>query len=169
MTIRSLQFEAVKVRMSQTKEGHVFTMAIHPNDTPEELMRHPVGSRYQAVLVRLNDDDTPADQGLPTGNKATAVGQVASGGATEISRAEKTPQQKAVARCAILCEDPAFMDWLCRREKIARPTGRASAEIVRTTLQCQSRRDIAADPNVFDRWLKLVGDYDDHVRYGDRR
>lgn len=120
----------------------------------------PEESRWVAV-ARMN---------LPTENKATAVGQVAGGGATEIPRAkpEKTPQQKAAIRAVLLCKESAFQKWLARTGEPC-PDEAAAAAITRDIIGAVSRRDIAADPNVYDRWVKLAGEYDDFQRYGDHR
>jgi hypothetical protein len=56
------QFEAKKVALKQTKDGHVLTLAIHPDETPDELLRDYVGSRYMVVMVRLGDDEKPLNR-----------------------------------------------------------------------------------------------------------
>ena len=33
------QFEAKKVALKQTKDGHVLTLAIHPDESPDEILR----------------------------------------------------------------------------------------------------------------------------------
>ena len=57
------QFEAKKVALKQTKEGHVLTLAIHPDEIPDALVRDFVGARYQVVMVRLTEHQelTPAN------------------------------------------------------------------------------------------------------------
>jgi hypothetical protein len=64
-TIRgsALSFEAVKVSMSQDKNGIILRLNVHPNDCPKELHTDWVGTRYMIAMVRLNDDDTPDDRG----------------------------------------------------------------------------------------------------------
>jgi hypothetical protein len=70
----SLQFEAVKLKMIQDKNGYVLNLSIHPNDVPEALLRAWVGSRYMVVLVKLNDDDTPeVPKDVADGNRAVAM------------------------------------------------------------------------------------------------
>lgn len=56
------QFEGKKVALKQTKDGIVMSLAIHPDDLPEELMRDFVGARYMVVMVRLGDDERPANR-----------------------------------------------------------------------------------------------------------
>ena len=56
------QFEGKKVALKQTKEGHVLTLSIHPDEIPEEILRDFVGARYMVVMVRLGDDEKPANR-----------------------------------------------------------------------------------------------------------
>lgn len=58
----TLQYEAVKVAMKQDKEGYILTLRVHPDELPEPLIRDFVGARYQVVMVRLADDETPLNR-----------------------------------------------------------------------------------------------------------
>ena len=53
------QFEARKIALKQTKEGHVLNLAIHPDEIPDEILRDFVGARYMVVMVRLADAEVP--------------------------------------------------------------------------------------------------------------
>ena len=55
----ALKFEAVKVSMSQDKNGTNLRLCIHPDDVPQELHQHWVGSRYMVAMVKLTDEDEP--------------------------------------------------------------------------------------------------------------
>lgn len=55
----ALQFEARKVALKQDRTGYVLTLALHPDEIPEELLRDFVGSRYGCALVRIQDDESP--------------------------------------------------------------------------------------------------------------
>jgi hypothetical protein len=55
----AMQFEARKVALKQDRTGFVLTLAIHPDETPEELLRDFVGARYACAVVRLQDDESP--------------------------------------------------------------------------------------------------------------
>jgi hypothetical protein len=50
-------FEAVKMQMSQTKDGWALALRLHPNDLSLELMQLPVGTRLGVALVPIEDDD----------------------------------------------------------------------------------------------------------------
>ena len=56
-----LQFEARKIALKQDRTGFVLTLVLHPDEIPEELLRDYVGTRYACALVRINDDETPAN------------------------------------------------------------------------------------------------------------
>ncbi len=58
-----MNFEAVKVSMSQDKNGIILRLNVHPNDCPKELHTDWVGTRYVVAMVKLQDDDTPDDRG----------------------------------------------------------------------------------------------------------
>lgn len=54
----ALQFEARKVALKQDRTGFVLTLAIHPDECPEEILRDFVGARYGCALVRIQDDES---------------------------------------------------------------------------------------------------------------
>jgi hypothetical protein len=57
----ALQFEARKVALKQDRTGYVLTLCLHPDQIPEELLRDFVGTRYGVAMVKINDDETPAE------------------------------------------------------------------------------------------------------------
>ena len=80
----ALAFEAVKVSMSQTKDGIKITLVIHPNDIPPGLFSDPVGQRYQVAMVGLTDEEAPVERDHSTMD------------------------------AAILCKQPGFQKWVSR-------------------------------------------------------
>lgn len=116
-------FEAVKIAMTQDKNGHVLKLSIHPNDTPEDIMRDPVGTRYQVAVVRVNDHGEP----------------VASPAAEEGIRAVKL--------AGTLCTDPDFQMWMSQQGYASEPTEQAATEGLRIYLGVVSRRELRTDPD----------------------
>ena len=57
----ALQFECRKIALKQDRTGFVLTLAIHPDELPEELIRDFVGARYACVMVRLKDDESATE------------------------------------------------------------------------------------------------------------
>jgi hypothetical protein len=82
------QFEAKKIALKQTKDGHVLNLAIHPDEIPEEILRDFVGARYMVVMVRLADTEVP------------------------MIRAEEYAGTKIVKQAGMLCRDRHFWDYL---------------------------------------------------------
>ena len=82
------QFEARKIALKQTKEGHVLSLAIHPDEIPDEILRDFVGARYMVVMVRLADAEVP------------------------MVRAEEYAGSKLVKQAGMLCRDRQFWDYL---------------------------------------------------------
>ncbi len=55
--------EVKKDGLSQLQDGSwVLKLKVHPNDMPTSLMVAPMGTRYQAALVELDDDEQPVVQ-----------------------------------------------------------------------------------------------------------
>ena len=78
----AMQFEARKVALKQDRTGFVLTLAIHPDETPEELLRDFVGARYAFAVVRIQDDESP------------------------------TPYDNRVQKAGMLCRNPDFQEFL---------------------------------------------------------
>lgn len=118
----AINFEAIKVKLSQGKEGILVTFAIHPDEVPDVLVRAFVGSRWLCALVRLGDDDMPA----PT--PAQVEGH------------------RAVQSAAMLCRTPAFQAFLVERGMAADATEEAATEGLRRYLGVTSRSALKTDP-----------------------
>jgi transposase len=116
--MKTLQFEGVKVALKQDKTGYVLTLSMHPDDIPEELLRDFVGSRYQVVMVRLNQNEEPMD------------------------RQEEYQGDRAVRIAGILCKDPKFWKYLYSEEQIFDEDMEDATEWVRNYLNVPSRSDL---------------------------
>lgn len=112
------QVEAVKIAMTQDKNGHILKLSIHPNDTPESIMRDPVGTRYMVVLVRMDDE-----------------GNVVASQSDEEGK-------KAVALAGTLCGDTNFQQWLIAVGEISDLTEVAASSWLRGYLGVTSRREL---------------------------
>jgi hypothetical protein len=78
----ALQFEARKVALKQDRTGFVLTLAIHPDECPEEILRDFVGARYGCAMVRIQDDESA------------------------------TPYNNRVQSAGMLCKQPTFQEFL---------------------------------------------------------
>ena len=93
--METIQFEGVKVALKQDKTGYVLTLSMHPDDIPETLLRDFVGARYQVVMVRLDNHETPID------------------------RQEEFASDRALRIAGMLCRDPKFWEFLYSRSDIS--------------------------------------------------
>ena len=78
----ALQFEARKVALKQDRTGFILTLAMHPDEVPEEILRDFVGTRYACAVVRIQDDESP------------------------------TQYDNRVQKAGMLCRNPDFQEFL---------------------------------------------------------
>lgn len=88
MDISAVHFEGVKISMTQSSDGIVLKLAVHPDECPPSLMTDWVGSRYMVAMAKLDDQDLP----------------VQSADAREIERMK--------ASCGALCRNFKFQSWI---------------------------------------------------------
>lgn len=136
------QVEAVKIAMTQDRNGHVLRLGIHPNDTPESIMRDPVGTRYMVVLVRLDD------QGEPVASQVDEDGK------------------KAVILAGTLCSDINFQSWLSRTGHIDDATEEAASVWLRKYLSITSRRELKTNSVARKALYDLRSEFIDGLRTG---
>jgi hypothetical protein len=117
MSIKTLQFEGVKIAMKQDKTGYILTLNVHPDEVPEALLRDFVGARYQVVMVRLNGEEQPINRDA------------------EYSR-------DAVRAAGILCRDPQFAQYLLDIGQIFEMTESAVVAWLKEELDIQSRSEL---------------------------
>lgn len=113
-----IQFEAIKTGLKQSKDGYMLTLAVHPDDLPDDLMRDFVGSRYVVVMVRLGDNEQP------------------------MNREHEFPGDHAVKMAGILCRDPEFWEWLHQKEWLYEKNEKACAEWISSYLDIESRKEL---------------------------
>ena len=131
MTMKTINFEAVKVALKQDKEGYVLTLRIHPDDLQDELMRDFIGSRYQVVMVRLNENEQPMDRESELGGS------------------------KAVRIAGMLCRDPQFWEYLHQDLQILEASETEATEWLRNYLNVQSRSEIKTNTQSQELLQKL--------------
>ena len=111
------QFEGKKVALKQTKDGHVLTLSIHPDEIPEEILRDFVGARYMVVMVRLADDESPLNR-------------------------EEYAGAQMVKLSGMLCRDRRFWDYLYEQGLMFETSENACVEWMKSYLGVSSRSEI---------------------------
>jgi len=135
----AMHFEAVKVSMSQDKNGIILRLNVHPNDCPKELHTDWVGTRYVVAMVKLQDDDTPDDRGY------VAV-------------------QRMIASAGLLCRNEDFFAFLVECG-MAMPTvdesdrESQSADAIRTMCGIKSRSEFRDNEAAREKFEALRNDF----------
>lgn len=114
------QFEAVKVALKQDRTGYILTLNIHPDDLDERILRDFVGARYQVVMVRLNESESPMNRDRDIG-------------------------MDPVKLAGILCKDKDFQEYLFQTGQILEPEELSTVGWLRTTLEIESRTELRND------------------------
>ena len=114
----------------------MLSLAIHPDEISEALMRDFVGSRYMVVMVRLGDDDQP------------------------MVREETFPGDAAVKSAGILCRDPMFWDWLFQNERIFEKSEAAAKEFLYGYIGIETRKELKTDATARDLFNQIRKTYE---------
>ena len=134
MSIKTLQFEAVKIAMKQDKTGHILTLNIHPDELPVDLMRDYVGARYQVVMVRLNDENRPMSRDA------------------EYSR-------DPVRTAGMLCRDKQFALYLHGSDLIFEAKEADVIEWLKGELDIESRTELKEDQQKAKKFWAIYEEY----------
>ena len=134
-SIKTLNFEAIKVALKQDKTGYVLTLCVHPDDIPNELLRDFVGSHYQVVMVRLNDDNQP------------------------MNRDGEFEGDRAIRLAGVLCREKEFWEYLNDEGQIFEADEESATEWLRDYLGVQSRSELKTNQEARLRLKKVNEEY----------
>ena len=141
----ALTFEAIKIAMSQSKDGHILKLAIHPQDMPEDVFRQPVGTRYQVALVELSDENAPViPKTVDEGNRAVKL-------------------------AAMLCKDENFQNWIMNQDEIRYPTESTedmAARWLREQLDITSRAELKTNAEARKAFEEIVDTFRGDIMQG---
>lgn len=131
--METIQFEAIKTALKQTKDGYGLSLAVHPEDLPEELMRDFVGSRYMVVMVRIGDNEQPVNREL------------------------EFPGDYAVKMAGMMCRDPEFWKWISERSVLPKiiDSEKECAAWLADYLNIQSRKELKENEATREEFNKL--------------
>ena len=134
MTIKTLQFEAVKIAMKQDKTGIILTLNIHPDELPVDLMRDFVGARYQVVMVRLNDENRPMSR-------------------------DQEYSRDPVRTAGILCREKQFAQYLFDKEEIFEKKEADVIEWLKMELDIESRTELKEEIQKAKKFWAIYEEY----------
>lgn len=135
----AISLEVKKDGLQQRQNGDWilrFTVAAIGMD--QSITQAPMGTRYQCVLVEINDDETPVDRKAMERDRWRELG----------------PTKQA----GIRCKDPIFWAWLCETQSFPHIENEAmAASALRELLGIESRRDLEKPGHTAARldWFNL--------------
>ena len=132
----TIQFEGVKTGLRQSKEGYNLTLAVHPDDLPDDLMRDFVGSRYMVVMVRIGADEQP------------------------LNREHEFPGDNAVKMAGMVCRDPEFWAFIADTQGDEVSSETESAQWLCIFLGIESRKELKTDSEARELFTKLKKGFD---------
>jgi hypothetical protein len=134
VTVKTSQFEAVKIALKQDRTGYILTLNVHPDELCEDILRDFVGARYQVVMVRLNGEEKPINRDA------------------EYSR-------DAVRTAGILCRDPLFAQYLFDLGHIFEKTESAVVTWLKEELEIESRAELKENYNAAKKLQFVLQEY----------
>jgi hypothetical protein len=135
--METIQFESIKTGLKQSKDGYMLSLAVHPDELPEELMRDFVGSRYMVVMVRIGDNEEPVD------------------------RKEFKKHHPAVAMAGMLCRDRLFWEYIDMRFNENVMTEGECTEWLKYQFEIDSRAELKSNEKAREAFLKLKEEYEE--------
>lgn len=148
----AIHFEAKLYALRKSKDGLVLSFVVHPSDIPKEIITADIGEQY-IVACAPYVEKTGLDRESPAPEPAVTT---APGGQAGVSK-PKTEGERVLQRCAILCNEPRFQEWVALHP--LHVPGHSAADFVRSRCGITSRSQIAADPAIRQRWLNLEAKY----------
>lgn len=130
----AVNFEALKVSMRQNKDGYLLTLAVHPDEVPEEIMRDFVGSRYAVAMLRIGDDEQPY---------------------------ERPKVSSFVQTAGILAKDPSFQRYCVQVGWCFAHSEEDAARSICEALNIESRSELAANSDAQAALIDLRKDYEE--------
>jgi len=139
MSVDAIHFEGVKISMSQSRDGVVLRLGVHPDDCPPQLFGDWVGSRYMVAMARIDDQEQP------------------------VVDATKEDIRRMKASAGALCRNPKFQQWILSGTGID-PSEESATALLRDSLGIVSRSEFDTNPQArsafsdmreeFTEWLK---------------
>lgn len=133
----ALTFEGVKIAMNQDKNGMVLKLSIHPNDVPKDLLTAWVGSRFQVVMVLLDEDGSP------------------------VKGPDTNDGEKAVKSAVMICKNERFQEYVHRQEFVDEISEEAAADAIYLYCDISSRSELKANEKARKEYWKLIENFNE--------
>ena len=128
----AVNFEAVKISMSQDRNGITLRLSLHPNECPPSLHTDWVGSRYMVAMVKLNDHEEPV---VPE---------------------QEREIKKMISSAGMLCRNEDFGIFIGAEDN----TEESIANIMRAKLEIHSRTDLRNNSEAREKFKKITEEFE---------
>jgi hypothetical protein len=132
--MKTNNFEAVKIAMTQNRSGYVLTLSVHPDEVPEDILRDFVGARYQVVMVRLNGQEEPMNR-------------------------DHEYARDIVRSAGMLCRDPLFQKFLVEAGQTFIEGEQAAREWMLEEFHITSRSELKNNPEAARQYMSVHQEY----------
>ena len=127
--METIQFEGIKTGLKQSKDGYMLSLAVHPDDLPDNLVKDFIGARYMVVMVRLGDDEKPVVQ--------------------------VRKNDPAVSMAGLVCRDKYFWDYISLREGELVTSEAECSEWMKMHFDIDSRADFKTNTEAREKFIKF--------------
>ena len=135
--MNAIPLEIKKDAMRQTQSGDwKITFTVQAADMDQRLTSAAMGTRFQAALVEIGDDELPKEKG-------------------KLDWRDVQPAAQAGIRCA----EPRFRDYLAVEHGINTKTAQEAAEAVRNLCGVNSRAMLGVNHKARTLWHQLDSGY----------
>lgn len=128
----AIQVEVVKVAMIQDKSGYIMRIALHPNDDIGPLISAPVGARFVAAFVEVDERQQP------------------------VVRKSTNTQ---VMQAGMLVQQPAFRDWMHSRGYASGTDEDSCLAGLYALLGISSRAQLADSEEASNKWDRIYREF----------
>ena len=128
----AVNFEAVKISMSQDRNGITLRLSLHPNECPPSLHTDWVGFRYMVAMVKLNDQEEPV---VPE---------------------QEREIKKMISSAGMLCRNDDLGIFIGAEDN----TEKSIANTMRSKLEIQSRTDLRNNSEAREKFKKITEEFE---------
>lgn len=141
---KAIQVECVKVAMTQDRNGYFLRLALHPSDDVTPLVNCPVGSRFMAAFVEINEHQQAVSPRTVAGPPK-----------------HDSAYNRYVTQAVMLCKEEAFQSWLVKNGFAKEESEDGAKQGLYNFLGVTSRSDLSkvefADAR--EKWMRLYNNF----------
>jgi hypothetical protein len=153
----AIPLEVKKDGLQQRQNGDwVLRFVVQAADMDQRLTSAPMGTRFQVVLVEIDDSEMPVS---PAAKENIATPQPAPDKPPAAAKRMDWRELQPAAQAGIRCDDPVFWKFLhvehCFPESPIIQNKEVAAHVIRTICNVQSRSELGTNHKARVLWKQL--------------